>query len=251
MPVKLYGIPGSNPAMSAQLMLEYKGIPFERTELLPVVSKGVLRAMGFPGVTVPALKLDDGRKVQGSLEISRELDRLQPEPPLFPSDDGQRAKVEDAERWAEQVPQARARQLIWWAMKRDRTPLVSFAEDADLPLPIGIATKFAAPIVEISGRVNGSDDAQVRMALASMPEMLSYADQLIADGVIGNEKPNAADFQLAPSLRLMMTMEDLLPIIGGRPCGELAVRLVPHFPGHIPSVFPSAWIKQAAEAPSV
>ena len=227
-------------------MLDYKGIEYKRTELLPVFSKGILRAMGFPGVTVPALKLDDGRKVQGSLEISRELDRIRPEPALFPSDPPERAKVEEAERWAEQVPQARARQLIWWAMKRDRGPLVSYAEGAKLPVPISLAVKTAAPIVEISGRINGSDDANVRMALAAMPEMLSYADQLIADGVMGGEQPNAADFQLAPSLRLMMTMEDLLPIIGGRPCGELAIRLVPHFPGHIPSVFPAAWVRQAA-----
>ncbi|MFM8527450.1 MAG: hypothetical protein ACKOBH_04980, partial [bacterium] len=120
------------------------------------------------------------------------------------------------------------------------------AECAMLPVTTGIAIKTAAPIVEISGRVNGADVSNGRMALAAMPEMLSYADQLIAEGVIGGEQPNAADFQLAPSLRLMMTFEDLLPIIGGRPCGELAIRLVPHFPGHIPLVFPSAWVRQAA-----
>ena len=31
-------------------MLEHKGIAYKRTDLLPVISKGVLRAVGFPGV---------------------------------------------------------------------------------------------------------------------------------------------------------------------------------------------------------
>ena len=55
-------------------MLDYKGIEYKRTDLLPVISKGLLRGLGFPGVTVPALKID-GRKVQGSREIARALDR--------------------------------------------------------------------------------------------------------------------------------------------------------------------------------
>ena len=39
-------------------MLERKGIPYKRIDLVPVVSKGVLRVNGFPGETVPALKID-------------------------------------------------------------------------------------------------------------------------------------------------------------------------------------------------
>ena len=61
------------------LMLERKGIPYKRVDLMPVISKGILKAQRFPGVTVPALKLN-GRRVQGSREIGRELDRIQPEP---------------------------------------------------------------------------------------------------------------------------------------------------------------------------
>ena len=62
---RLYVIPASHPSITAELMLEHKGIAYKRTDLLPVISKGVLRAVGFPGITVPALKID-GSKVQGS-----------------------------------------------------------------------------------------------------------------------------------------------------------------------------------------
>ena len=85
---KLYVIPGSHPSRSAMLMLDRKGIPFKRVDLMPVISKGVVRAQGFPGVTVPALKLN-GRKIQGSREIARELDHIQPEPALYPADPGE------------------------------------------------------------------------------------------------------------------------------------------------------------------
>lgn len=48
MAARLFVIPGSHPATTAALMLEFKGIPFDRTDLIPVVSRGVLRAVGFP-----------------------------------------------------------------------------------------------------------------------------------------------------------------------------------------------------------
>ena len=51
MGVRLYTIPGSHPGISAQLMLRHKGIAFDRTDLMPVVSKGVLKVQRFPGVT--------------------------------------------------------------------------------------------------------------------------------------------------------------------------------------------------------
>jgi glutathione S-transferase len=79
----LYVIPGSHPSVTAALVLQRKGIPYKRRDLIPVISKGILRAARFPGVTVPALKLD-GRRIQGSREIARELDRISPNPRSFP-----------------------------------------------------------------------------------------------------------------------------------------------------------------------
>ena len=72
---------------------------------------------GFPGVTVPALKLD-GRKIQGSREIARELDRIQPEPALYPADPEKRGKVEEAEAWGDEFQQ-KPRRMSWWAFKRE------------------------------------------------------------------------------------------------------------------------------------
>ncbi len=103
MKVRLFTIPGSHPGWAARLMLERKGIAYKRTDLVAVVSKGILRAARFPGVTVPALIID-GRRVQGTGAIARELDRLVPEPPLLPTDPGERAKVEEVEAWARRHP---------------------------------------------------------------------------------------------------------------------------------------------------
>ena len=60
--------------------------------------------------------------------------------------------------------------------------------------------------------------------------------------MLNGEQLNAADFQIAPSIGLAMTLEDLRPAIEGRPAGELARRVVPAYPGHTPPSFPPAWL---------
>lgn len=241
MNARLYVIPASHPSIAVQLMLEHKGIPYKRTDLLPVISKGVLRAVGFPGITVPALKID-GDKVQGSRQITRELERLRPEPPLFPSDPEQRAAVEEAERFGDEELQHPVRQILWWGMKKDRAPLRSYSEGARIGMPIGLAVKTAAPIVALSARFNEASDENARKAVAELPGLLDKVDAWIEAGVLGGEQPNAADFQIAPSIGLAMTLDDLRPAIENRPAGALARRLVPNYPGKMPPVIPAEWL---------
>ena len=140
MGTRLYVIPASHPATTAALMLDFKGIPYKRTDLMPVVSKVALRVFGFPRITVPALKID-GEKVQGSREIARALDRIVPEPPLFPADPERRAAVEDAELFGDTELQHPIRQLLWWGFKHDKENLRSYSEGAKLGVPIGLAIK--------------------------------------------------------------------------------------------------------------
>jgi glutathione S-transferase len=239
---RLFVIPASHPSIAARLMLEQKGIAYKRTDLLPVISKLALRAVGFPGTTVPALKID-GSKVQGSRQIARELERLRPEPPLFPTDPEQRATVEEAERFGDEELQAPMRQILWWTIKQEKAPLRSYSEGAKLGVPLSLAMKTAAPIVALSARFNKADDAHVRPALAALPGMLDKIDGWIAAGVLGGEQLNAADFQIAPSIGLAMTLEDLRPAIENRPAGQLAKRIVPDYPGNTPPILPAAWLE--------
>ncbi len=242
MATKLYVIPASHPAMAARLMLEAKGIPYDRVDLMPVISKGALRAMRFPGVTVPALKLD-GKKIQGTNAIARALDDYKPDPPIIPTDPVLKDKVREIEPWADDDLQMIARRTIWNALKRDRSPLRSYSEGARLGIPVGLAVKTAAPIVAASARFNNADDETVREGLAKLPDALEKIDSWIAAGTIGGKQPNLGDYQIAPSLRLMMTMDDLRPFIENRPAGKLAIDIVPDFPGNTPPILPPEWLE--------
>jgi glutathione S-transferase len=242
MEARLYVIPASHPSIAAALMLDHKGIAYKRTDLLPVISKGALRALGFPRNTVPAIKID-GKRVQGSREIARELERLRPDPPLFPADAERRIAVEAAERFGDEQLQHPIRQLLWWSIKKDKAPLRSYSEGARLGVPIDLAMLTAAPIIALSSRFNEASDENVRRDLAALPDLLNRVDAWIESGVLNGEQLNAADFQIAPSIGLAMTLDDLRPAIESRPAGALAKRVVPNYPGKTPPILPPAWLQ--------
>jgi len=237
----LYVVPGSHPSMAGRLMLEHKGIPYRRVDLIPGLHKPLLRALRFSGTTVPALRID-GRRIQSSLELSHVLEQMRPEPPLFPSDPEARARVEEAEAWGEAVLQPVPRRLSWWALRRDRSAMRSFAEGARLHVPLGPAIKTAGPIVWAEQRINEADDETVRRDLETLPVLLDRVDALLAEGVLGGSPPTAADYQIATSVRLLLCFDDLREGIAERPSGGYSRALVPDFPGRLPPVFPNPWI---------
>src|SRR6201999_4344839 len=194
---RLYVIPASHPSTTAALMLDFKGIAYKRTDLMPVVAKPALRAFGFPGTTVPALKID-GEKVQGSRAISRALDRLVADPPLFPTDPDRRAAVEDAERFGDEQLQHPIRQLLWWGFKREKENLRGYSEGRRLGVPIGLAIKAGGPLIALSAHFNEATDESARAALAVLPDLLDRVDAYIADGTIGGPERNTRELPTAP-----------------------------------------------------
>ncbi len=159
-----------------------------------------------------------------------------------PTPNAERA-IEEIERFGDEDLQHRIRQIFLWAMRRQTASLRSFLEGAKIGLPHGLAVKTAGPFIALDGRSHSADDANTRHALSLLPGMLQRIDDWIAQGILDGEHLNAADFQLAPSLRLAMSFDDLRPAIENRPAGRLALRVVPHYPGRIPPTLPTTWLQ--------
>jgi glutathione S-transferase len=237
--VRLYSIPGSHPSLAARLMLESKGVAYKRTDLLSPFHRPVLRGLGFPGKTVPAINAD-GRRIQGTRDVAEWLDEVEPGSPLVPADAERRRAVDEAERWGDTEIQPRVRRLTWWAMQQDRSGVEGFLAGAKLGLPVPLLAKTARPAVWAAARANHVTEEAARADLAALPAIFDRVDELIAQGVIGGAQPNVADFQIFTSIRLLMNFEDLRPSLEGRPAGQHARRVVPDYPGSIPQLFDAA-----------
>ena len=239
MQAHLIGVPGSHPVRSAELMLHYKGIEYARRDLPNMTHRMILPLMRYRGSTVPVMKLD-GRRVSGTMRIARALDSLRPDPPLFP--DGDRATVEGAEAWADSALQDGVRQIARWAAARDAESMASFLEGAKLHVPehmVRRALPVLRPAIVLQMKL---PDETPKACLEALPGQLDRVDALLADGVIGGEQRNAADFQIAPSVRLMLCFDQLREHIDARPAGRFARELVPIYPGRFTAVIPAEWM---------
>jgi glutathione S-transferase len=237
---KLYSLSTSGPALSARGMLEHKGIAYDRVDVVPGMHPPYLRVRGFKGRTIPALVLD-GRRVQTSRAIARALDEVKPDPPLFPSDPDARRRVEDAERWGDEVLQNVPRRIFRWMAAHSYDVRRWLAVDAS-GVPLGALMARPALQARAFAKIVGADDAAVRAELAGMAATLGKVEELRAAGVIGGDQPNAADFQIAGSMRGLQVIGDLRPYIGDHPAMRWAETVLPALPGPSPRALPSEWL---------
>jgi glutathione S-transferase len=136
-------------------------------------------------------------------------------------------------------------------MQRHPAAIVSYGEHSSLPLPDVMARLSAPMIARVERQLNDASDEPTRADLTALPGYLDRVDGYIADGVMGGDELNVADLQIAPSIRLILTVGDVRPLIDGRPCGELARRLFPDWDGDLPAgVFPADWVPAPAAAPA-
>jgi glutathione S-transferase len=97
----------------------------------------------------------------------------------------------------------------------------------------------AAPlIIRILARDHESSDAAIRQDLVDLPRHLDRVDGWIANSLLGGDRPNVADFQVATTLALLRSHDALRPAIDARPAGALAQRVAPGYAGRTTVAFP-------------
>jgi len=235
----LYAIKLSHPSHAARLMLEHKGIEHKVTMFPAGLHPVLVRVAGFRGNTVPVLKID-GRRVEKSLVIARELERLKPDPSLYPADPAAKARVEEAERWGEAELQPMPRRMFRWALTQQRAAREWTARFEGLPLP-SVQARTNVPLVKRFASAVGATDARVRQDLEELPGKLDRADELVVNGALSLEQPNAATFQIGTAIRALSIFAQMEPLLAGRPCGDIARSVLPEYP-QSPAELPSEWI---------
>jgi glutathione S-transferase len=250
MPARIYLLHGSHPSDTAVKAFEIKGLPLKFVELPISMQPAIMKPL-FGGRTVPGVRFEDGEKVQGSTAIMRALDRRVSSPPLFDGPAGA-AAIEEAEHWGNDVLQSVPRRLLWAGFTKYPRAMHGFQEGARSPkLPMPVVVALSKVVLPIERRLNRVDDAVVRADLAALPAHLDRVDQYIADGVLDGERPNAADLQIAPSIRLLHTLEDVRPLLEGRPAEAFAFRWFPRLTASVPSgALPVQTAAQAATLPA-
>jgi glutathione S-transferase len=98
--LRIWRIPFSTNVERVALALGHKGLAAEWVDVDPADRSEVERLSGQP--LVPVLELD-GLVLVDSTAIIEELERLEPEPPLYPADPARRAEVEIFVDWFNRV----------------------------------------------------------------------------------------------------------------------------------------------------
>jgi glutathione S-transferase len=243
----LYVIPGSHACRSAILMLEHKQVPYRRVDFVTLTHPIAVRLRGFGGSperrivgtrrpfpvrsgdflgTVPALAAG-AERLSSNREIARFLDDRHPERPLLPADPEQRRGVEEVERWANDKLQMAARRIALGAGLSDRSAFSRVGAGGRMGHLLYRHALTRRVMIPLIARLWAVDPAAERALLAKLPGMLDRIDAWIADGLLGGEELNAADFMVAPSLALILYRPELLPMFAGRPALELVDRLLP------------------------
>jgi glutathione S-transferase len=247
--VKLYVLPGSHPCAAVEAALALKSIDYERVDLIPIVPVAV-GPLRWGGTTVPGMRID-GTRLVGSRTIMRRLDELVPEPALLPPEGtAERDRVLDAERWGDEVFQSIPRRILDVGFLRRPRTMESYAGDAKLPLPIGLMRPALGPTARLMAMKNKARDEIARADIAALPGHLDRIDGWIAEGLLGGERPNAADLQIGSTIRLLDTIADVRPLVDGRPAATLT-RYFPPMVGEIPAgVLPAEWVAAPAAVSS-
>ncbi len=236
----LHALPPSHPCMTVEAAIRLKGLPYERVDL-PMSGEHPQRMAEIYGdgnTTVPGM-LIDGEPVHGSRPILARLEELAPQPRLYPSEE-----VREAERWGDEELQDLGRRLPWGALHFRPELLAAIGGGEPLDGP---GTDYAIRFVRGAWKYHRITAERLAQDLAGLPAKLAHIEDLAQRGVIGGEAPNAADLQIGATVRVLLALGDLAPLLSGSAAERIALAHFPDGAGRgIPAgAYPAGWVPAA------
>jgi len=222
--------------MTVEAAVLLKRLAYERVDL-PMTGEHPARMQelyGAGNTTVPGM-LIDGEPVHGSRAILRRLEQLEPEPALYPS-----GEVHEAERWGDEELQDLGRRLPWGALHFRPELLAAITDGAPLDGP---GTDHAIRFIRAAWRYHHITAERLAADLASLPAKLDHIGSLTEAGVIGGQTPNAADLQIGATIRVLLPIGDLAPLLADTAAERIALRHFPPPRGGLPAgAYPAGWV---------
>jgi glutathione S-transferase len=238
----LHVLPPSPPCLTVEAALAHKQLPFERVVLKAGSSGEEIERIYGPGKrTVPGL-LVEGEAVHSSTAILQRLEAIAPEPPLYP--EPHTAAIREAELWGDRELQNLGRRLPWGALHFRPEALGTFGGSGPLD---GVGTDFAIRFIRSTWKYHQLTAAQLKDDLTGLPAKLARIESLAQQGLIGNERPTAADLQIGAIIRVLLVVGDLQPLLRGTTGEHIARRWFPDYLGAIPpGAYPAGWVPPTA-----
>ena len=240
--VTVHVIPNSHPCRTVLEAVRIKGIDAEIVTLVPGPHNQDVAGIYGEGLrTVPGMVVD-GEPIHGSVAILERLEELAPDPTLYPADIAD--AVHEAERWGDGELQDLGRRFVWGPLRF--RPEAAGTYGGGGPLDPG-GVDFFLKFVHGAWAYHSITAARLYDDLQGFPALLDQADAYATAGVLGDEAPTAAGLQIGATLRLLLTVGDLRPLIDPRPSGVLARRFFPEYAGDLPAgAFPAGWVPAPA-----
>jgi glutathione S-transferase len=202
--VTLLQFPFSHYNEKARWALDWKGIPHRRVDFLPGPhAPQILRLTGK--TTTPVLRIGE-RVIAGSAAILDELERLQPEPALYPADPTLRARALELQRHFDEEVGPRVRRALFSVLVREPAYMCRiFAGKRTLPVRALYRALFPVTKRVMGGSMALFDPVAVEDAFRGTRDALDLvAKSVEPSGQLVGQHFSVADLTAAANFALLV-----------------------------------------------
>ncbi len=192
----LYQFELSQYSEKVRLILDYKGLPYRKIEVIPGI--GQVEIFQLTGQrNVPVLK-DGNQIVADSTEIAKYLDRKYPDRPLIPTDPKQRGLCLLIEEWADESIGIKSRKVLFGALSQDQNLRKSLLPSTTPDIVRSLVEVVPTDLLKVLGFGMGYGPDAVKSATADLKQDLEALCLLLSDSpYLVGDQPTLADLAVA------------------------------------------------------